>query len=365
MTLVPGTNPFSRRRLFAMSAAGALGLTMTSDARGRQQDLEARIAAMTPRERAARMFMFPVSGATLTATEDDWLRALKPGGVILVKNNFGTPEEVRALVAAIHATNPELPPLVALDQEGGIVSRIGDDPAPDAPALGRLSAAEITSLAGARAATLAGYGFDINFAPVADIAFPPDSFMSGRTFGEEPAAVADDVAAYLAGVAGSDVLHCVKHFPGHGRVSIDSHDALPVLDVDPAKWWDDDALQFRVAVERGVPRVMLGHLMIPAWDDLPASLSVETVRVLREDVGFSGCVVSDDLGMGALAAWEPLEIVDLAVAAGNDLLLYVIPNAEPETLVDHLAARVATGEIPAERIAASVSRLLRMQYVSF
>ncbi len=350
-------------RLSRRALAGVCGLVLTRSrpVRAQESDVDALAAAMTPRERAARMFMFPVSGTVLSAEDDGWLRALKPAGVILVGANFGTPGEVRALVAAIHATNPELPPLVALDQEGGIVSRIADDPAPDAPTLGRLPAAEISALARARADRLAAYGFDVNFAPVADVAFSPDSFMTGRAFGDDPVIVAENVEAYLGGVARSGVLHAVKHFPGHGRVSTDSHEALPVLDVDTAAWWEEDALPFRVAVEAGVPMVMLGHLAMPGWDELPASLSPESVRVLREDLGFKGVVVSDDLGMGALATWTPFEIVDLAVAAGNDLLLFVIANDEPEALVDHLAARVESGEVPPERVATSVGRLLRMQ----
>jgi beta-N-acetylhexosaminidase len=281
--------------------------------------------------------------------------------VILVEVNFGTPEEVRALVAAIHATNPELPPLVALDQEGGVVSRIVNDPAPDAPTMGQLPAEEISALARARAQTLAEYGFDINFAPVADVAFTPDSFMTGRAFGNDPALVAQDVAAYLGGVEGTGVLHGVKHFPGHGRVAIDSHEALPVLDVDAATWWEEDALPFRVAVEAGVPMVMVGNLAVPSWDELPASLSPEAVRVLRGDLGFTGVVVTDDLGMGALATWTPFQIIDLAVTAGIDLLLFVVTAVEPVALVDRLAAMVERGDVPPEQVAASVARLLSMQ----
>jgi beta-N-acetylhexosaminidase len=211
---------------------------------------------------------------------------------------------------------------------------------------------------------LAGYGFDINFAPVADVAFFPESFMSGRAFGSDPTAVAEDVAAYLTGVEGTGVLHAVKHFPGHGRVSVDSHEALPVLDIDSTTWWQEDVQPFKVAIEAAVPMVMLGHLSVPSWDELPASLSVEAVRVLRQDLGFTGVVVSDDLGMGALTAWTPFEIIDLAVAAGNDLLLFVITNEEPGALVDHLATRVESGDIPAERLTTSVERLLRMQLTS-
>jgi beta-N-acetylhexosaminidase len=355
----PGYGPRLSRR--ALVGVGGLVLNRSRRAHAEESDVDALLAAMTPRERAARMFMLPVSGTVLSAEDEAWLRRLKPAGVILVGGNFGTPEEVRALVAAIHATNPDLPPLVALDQEGGIVSRIADDPAPDAPTMGQLPATEISALARARAEKLAAYGFDVNFAPVADVAFHPDSFMVGRAFGDDAQVVAEDVAAYLAGVDGTGVLHGVKHFPGHGRVSVDSHEALPVLEVEAATWWEEDALPFRVAVETGVPMVMLGHLAVPGWDELPASLSPESVRVLRQDFGFTGVVVSDDLGMGALAAWTPFEIVDLAVAAGNDLLLFVVTNAEPEALVDHLAARVESGDIPPERVAASVARLLRIQ----
>jgi beta-N-acetylhexosaminidase len=358
MTGCAGALRLSRRAL-----AGICGLVLTRShhARARERELDAIVAAMTPRERAARMFMFPISGTVLSAQDEAWLRALKPAGVILVGSNFGSPEEVRALAAAIHATNPELPPLVALDQEGGIVSRIADDPAPDAPTMGQLPAAEISALARARAERLAAYGFDVNFAPVADVTFTPDSFMTGRAFGNDPAVVARDVAAYLSGVEGTGVLHGVKHFPGHGRVAADSHEALPVLDVDAATWWEEDALPFRVAVEAGVPIVMLGHLVMPIWDELPASLSPESVRVLREDLGFTGVIVSDDLGMGALAAWTPFQIIDLAVAAGDDLLLFVVTAAEPAALVDHLAAMIESGDVPAERVAASVGRLLGMQ----
>jgi beta-N-acetylhexosaminidase len=357
------TGPVCAPRLSRRALAGVCGLVLTRSrpVRARESDVDTIVAAMTLRERAARMFMFPVSGKVLSVEDGGWLRALKPAGVILVGGNFSTPEEVTALVAAIHATNPELPPLVALDQEGGIVSRIADDPAPDALTMGQLPAAEISTLARARAARLAAYGFDVNFAPVADVAFTPDSFMTGRAFGNDPVVVAQDVGAYLAGVDGTGVLHGVKHFPGHGRVSVDSHEALPVLDVDPATWWEEDALPFRVAVEAAVPMVMLGHLAVPSWDELPASLSSEAVRVLREDLGFTGVIVSDDFGMGALATWTSFQIVDLAVKAGNDLLLFVVTTVEPAALVDHLAARVESGEVPPERLAASVSRLLRMQ----
>ena len=351
----------SRRRLLTVGLGGGLAATRITEAHALAPGVDRLLAAMTTRELAARMFMLPLAGTVLTAEEDAWLRELRPGGVMLTGNNFGAADEIRSLVAAIHDANPELPPLVALDQEGGIVSPIVEDSVPGASLLGQLSGQEIATLARTRADLLASYGFDINFAPVADVAFAPDSFMAGRAFGSNPARVAEAVAAYLDGVAGSGVRHCAKHFPGHGRVAVDSHLALPVLDVEPGVWWEEDALPFRAAVDAGVPMVMLGHLNVPAWDVLPASLSPVAVGVLRDDLGFEGVVVSDDLGMGALGAWGPLEVVDLAVDAGNDLLLFVILHAAPEVLIEHLAGRVERGEIAPERVRQSVARLLRVQ----
>jgi beta-N-acetylhexosaminidase len=286
---------------------------------------------------------------------------LQPGGVILVERNFGTTEDVRTLTSAIHGVAAGLPPLVSLDQEGGIVSRLRADPAPDAPTLATLSSAEISEFARQRADLLASYGFDLNFAPVADVAFTPDSFMAGRTFGDDPEYVAARVVAYLDGVKGTSVLHCVKHFPGHGRVSVDSHESLPVLDVDPETWAAADALPFAAAITDGVPMVMLGHLAVPMWDDVPASLSPAAVAVLRENLGFEGVVVTDDLFMGALGAWQPLEIIDMAVAAGVDLLLYVDLPDSPDALVDHVVSRVEQGEISEERIVESARRIIAMQ----
>lgn len=345
----------------ALVATGAAALALARSGTVALDAVESVLAAMSLRQRVARMFVLPLSGPTLTVDEAAWLEELQPGGTILVERNFGTADEIRSLTASIHATYPQLPPLVSLDQEGGIVSRLWDDPVPDAPTLGALAQDEIRSYARQRAELLASYGFDLNFAPVADVAFAPDSFMAGRTFGTDPELVAECVVAYLDGVRGTSILHCVKHFPGHGRVSVDSHTALPVLDVDAQTWLAADALPFVAAIADDVPMVMLGHLEVPMWDGLPASLSPMAVGVLRRDLGFDGVIVTDDLFMGALNAWQPTEIVDMAMAAGDDLLLYVDLPDTPDALIDHVVTQVQDGTISEERIAQSARRVIAMQ----
>ena len=346
----------------ASFAAGSAGSDPHGVAAASVADVvETTLEAMPLADRVAQLFVVPVAGTTLTAEEAVWLRTAKPGGVLLVGSNIGAPEETAALIADILATNTALPPLVAVDQEGGLVSRLPGDPAPSAPEMGLLPPAEIAALARARADFLAGWGISANFAPVADVAWDASSFMAGRAFGSDPAWVAADVAAYVEGASGTRVAHGAKHFPGHGRGTTDSHLALPTVDLSLADWWETDGLPFAAAVEAGVEMVMLGHLFYPAWDELPMSLSPVAIRVLREDLGFAGVVVTDDLGMAALSAFGAFETVDLAVAAGVDLLLYAIPPVEPAALIEHLVRRVETGAVGQERIDESVRRLLRMR----
>jgi beta-N-acetylhexosaminidase len=325
------------------------------------QEIDARLARLSLGEKVAQLFVFPAEGTSMTAAYEGRLAAEQPGGVILVGSNIGAADEVAAFVAAIKATNPALPPLVAVDQEGGLVARLAGDPAPAAPELGVLPPEEIAAWAAERAAFVAGFGFGVNFAPVADVAFGPGSFMAGRAFGSDPEAVAAAVAAYVEGAAGAGVVHCAKHFPGHGRASVDSHLALPEVGVGLAEWRGTDGLPFAAAVGAGVPMVMLGHLRYPAWDALPASISVVAVRVLREELGFEGVVATDDLGMAALGDYGALEVVDRAVAAGVDLLVYVTPAVAAAELIGHLVGRVEAGDVSEERIEGSVRRLWRVR----
>lgn len=360
--------PLGRRTLLGVLVGGAAAVSARRPAVAHQQTgavansaVEDALASLSTAERSAQLFTVPIAGTALTAEEDASLRALKPGGVILTGANIGTPSEIAALTAAIRATNPAIPPFVCVDQEGGIVSRVPDDPAPDAPTLGAYPPANIAALAGERAALLASYGFDVNFAPVADIAWTQDSFMAGRCFGSDPRTVAIAVAAYVEGTLGTPVHHCAKHFPGHGRPTTDSHLALPEVALSIEDWAETDALPFAAAIDAGVPMVMLGHLAYPSWDALPTSISPVAVGILRDRFGFGGVVVSDDLGMGALSAWGALEVVELAVAAGVDMLLYVTPPLPPADLVAHLATLVETGAIARDRIDASARRILALK----
>lgn len=343
-------------------ATAALRLPSGASAQAARDDsIEAWIERLTPAEKVAQLFTVPVAGTTLTADEIAWLDEWKPGGVILVGSNIGVASELRALIAGIRATNPELPPLIAVDQEGGPVTRLWSDPVPGPAELALLPDDQVRELARVRGEFLANFGFAINYAPVADVAYTPASFMAGRALGSDPLAVAAKVAAIVEGTNLTPVRATAKHFPGHGRTPVDSHFALPEVELSFAEWWETDALPFRAAVGAGVPLVMLGHLLYSAWDEAPTSLSRFVVNVLRDELGFSGVIVSDDLGMDALGQIHPFAVVDQAIDAGVDCLLYVTPRMPLADLIGYLIGLVDTNAVSLDRIDASLRRLLRLR----
>lgn len=350
----------SRRALLAGAAALAIGARPTVG-RAVGVTVEARLKQMTLPEKVAQLFVLPAWGAAMTPGYAAFLERVRPGAVLFVGANIGPVDTVAPFVAAIHATNPALAPLVSLDQEGGPVTRLPGDPTPGAVELGSLRDWRVRDAGRARAEFLRGFGIDVNFAPVADVAYAPDSFMADRAFGPDPATVARKVKALVRGANQTRLLSAAKHFPGHGRTDVDSHVALPVVDVSTIDWLASDALPFRAAVKAGVEVVMLGHLLYTQWDDVPASLSPVAVERLRTDLGFAGVVTTDDLGMDALAAYDPFDAARRALLAGVDQLLYVRLPADPEAVIAFLVDEVERGRIGVPRIDESVRRVLTLK----
>lgn len=357
------------RRTVIGAAAGATATALLSRQVTLAEDTDARVEALLSQlpleDKVSQLFVFEARGTTMTPDYADRLTRERPGGVIFVAPNIGALADVGPFVTAIHATNPMLPPLIGIDQEGGLVSRLPNDPAPSAPELGHRSDAEVADAAEARSLFLRTFNFDVNFAPVADIAFTATSTMAGRSFGSDPGLVASKVAAMVEGAKRTRLLSAAKHFPGHGRTSLDSHAVLPEVTISRDEWWQTDGLPFRVAVESNVGLMMVGHLLYPRWDAVPTSLSPVAVSTLRTDLAFPGVIVTDDLGMGALAAFKPFEVIDRAVDAGVDLLLYATPTAEPAALIGHLVERVNAGIVAPSRIDESVRRILRLKVNRF
>ena len=270
------------------------------------------------------------------------------GGVILFRRNGGTAAEVAGALQAFRArlaeVDPGSPALVLVDQEGGRVERLADGvpPLPPARELAAGGPAAVTAAVGAQARALRRLGIDVNLAPVCDLPRPGASDVIGdRAYGSQPQAVAACVAAHVAATLEAGVLPCAKHFPGHGAARVDSHAALPVLDLSVQELRARDLVPFAAAIAAGVPLVMPGHLRVPALDDAPASLSRPWLQdILRGELGFAGAVISDDLEMGALdGLGAPTEVAAGAVAAGCGLLIYgqnLRPGLDVAAVAEHL-----------------------------
>lgn len=252
------------------------------------------------------------------------------GGTILFRRNIDSMDQVSALNTRIHqlAEHAPAPPFVAVDQEGGRVVRLKAPltPIPPMRALGEMGDMRLTADVSETIATeIAALGFNLNFAPVLDVDTNPDNPIIGdRAFSDDPRTVARTAGAFLLGHHIAHVIPCGKHFPGHGDTLLDSHKALPVLEHDRARLDAVELQPFRRMIAAEIPMLMTAHMMVPSLDPAhPSTLSRATIRgLLREQLGFEGVVITDDLEMAAVAAhYEIEEMVELGLRAGVDIFL--------------------------------------------
>jgi beta-N-acetylhexosaminidase len=285
------------------------------------------------------------------------------GGLILMGDNVpATPEELAALTGGV-SSGTGLAPLVTIDEEGGDVTRLPWDSYPGADTLSGLPESATSDAFSGRAAFLADAGVSVNFGIVADVTADPASFMFSRVLGNDPAAASSRVAAAVT-AENDRVFSTVKHFPGHGEAPGDSHSSVPVSDVDLATWRTRDAPPFRAGIDAGAELVMLGHLSYPAVDPQPASLSAAWHSILRDELGFTGVTVTDDLGMlegtGLPEFQDANENAIRSVAAGNDLLLVVAPK-DVGAMIAAVVGAVESGRIDPAIIDGAVTRGLELR----
>ncbi|MGW7479808.1 glycoside hydrolase family 3 protein [Nonomuraea muscovyensis] len=299
-------------------------------------------------------------------TPPDWIRRrLGQGlaGVVLFSRNIAAPDQVARLTTALRAENPAA--LVATDEESGEVTRLEaatGSSRPGAYALGVVDDVTLTEeLARDLGRELAAAGITLDFAPSADVNSNPDNPVIGlRAFGAAPDLVARHARAFVRGMQSAGVAACVKHFPGHGDTSVDSHHGVPVVALDGM----EAALRpFREAIAEGVRTVMTGHLLVPTYDPgLPATLSPKLLTgLLREELGFDGVIVTDAIEMaGVSAAYGAGGAAARAVAAGADAVCVGGERSDEATAVevrDAIAAAVTEGVLPEERLADAARRV--------
>jgi len=323
-----------------------------------------RLTTMTLEDKIRSMIMVHIPGldAGRIASET---AALGAGGVILMGNNIPSPVDSLAAATQLIKGEAGLPLLVATDQEGGIVRRIQTDQAPAADELRTMPVESSREAFAARAQLLNSLGVSINFGIVADVTSDPQSFIFERTLGSTAADAAPRVAAAVTGERGL-VLSTVKHFPGHGISPGDSHVSIPSSSIGIDEWRSVHAPPFAAAIEAGAELVMMGHLQLDAVDPQPASLSPAWISILREELGFDGIIITDDMLMlersGRAELADTVQNSVRAVAAGNSMLLYV-GAVDVAAIVEAIAASVRGGDIPESMIDDAAQLLLETRRV--
>jgi beta-N-acetylhexosaminidase len=295
------------------------------------------------------------------------LRALAGGmaGVTVFGPNIGTDAQLAHLIADLRGAAAE--PVIAIDEEGGDVTRLAHQTGSAYPGNAALGAVDDPALTravyAALGADLAALGVNLNLAPSVDVNTAADNPVIGtRSFGADSALVARHAAAAVAGLQSAGVAACAKHFPGHGSTSVDSHDAVATVNGPVSLIAARDLPPFVAAIKAGVRAIMPGHLRVPGLTgELPASLSAAAqAGLLRGELGFDGVIVSDALEMRAVS--QPYGIPEaavMAIAAGTDLLCFGRDQDEGTYLAVRaaLVEAVRSGRIPVERIEESAARI--------
>lgn len=301
------------------------------------------------------------------------LERLQPAGVTLFRHlNVSDPAQVRRLTAdlqrrAAAAGLPRL--LIAIDQEGGQLMAVSaGTPLPGNMALGATGSTKLARRAGeVLGRELAAMGINVDYAPCADVNINPDNPVVGvRSFGEEPELVGRLSAALVEGLQSQGVAATVKHFPGHGDTSSDSHHGLPSVPHNRARLEQVELPPFRAALRAGVKLVMSAHLALPAIDGAPAppaTLSPAILNgLLRQEMGFSGVIVSDAMDMGAITQGEQLGANAVrAAAAGIDLLLLTADPGDQQRVFNALITALASGALEPHNHQAALSRIAALR----
>jgi len=262
--------------------------------------LLSKLKSMTIDEKRGLLFMVSIPDKVLSKTTIKFLKENYIGGVVLLGNNVETETQIKQLTKDLREkVNENL--LIAIDQEGGTVVRIPWDK------YSNLSARDIGltndnnfayEVARYRAELLLDLGINVILGPVADIAYTKNSFMYDRSFGSDPETVAKFVEAFVKGQNDAGIITVLKHFPGHGRTTTDSHKDFPVIHLSKEELLAGEFIPFKRGIEAGAEMIMLAHIVNPLIDpDIPASVSFEYVEILERELGFFRIVITDDLDM--------------------------------------------------------------------
>lgn len=329
------------------------------------------LAKMALRDKVASLFILHTP-STDPAALVAYMATYKPGGLIFMGDNV--PSDINNLRAQTSAlvTDRQLPPFLAIDEEGDTVKRLATDTFPGALTLPYKPPSATKDAFAGRSDLLKGVGLNLNFGIIADVTANPKSFIYPRVLGTTPQAASERVAQAVEGSKGK-TLSTIKHFPGHGETGADSHVSIPTAATTSyTDWQQRVALPFKAGIDAGADMVMFGQLRYTAIDQQPATLSKKWHDIIRNELGFKGAIITDDMIMlqdsGETAYADPVANAVAGLQAGNDLLLYVLNHdsqnsrIDPNTLIDGVVAAVNDGRISQSVIDERARNVLAMRH---
>ncbi|WP_244898149.1 beta-N-acetylhexosaminidase [Paenibacillus xylanexedens] len=332
--------------------------------------VQEQLSSLTLEEKIGQMILAGVQGTTLDDQAKQMITNQKVGGIIFYANNVSTLEGTAKFVKSIKEANQSnpVPIFMSVDQEGGKVSRMPEtvESIPSSRKVGETKDSALAETMGellARQVQLVG--FNVDFAPVLDVnSNPKNPVIGDRSFGSSAELVSRMGIAEMKGLRSEGIIPVVKHFPGHGDTSVDSHLDLPVVNKTEKQLAELEWIPFQAAVKEQVEAVMVAHILFPKLDpDHPASLSDVIIgEHLRGKFKYDGVVITDDLSMGAIAKNFKLDQAALAtVKAGSDILLVAHSYESAKTIFETLISAVKSGKITESRIDESVYRILTLK----
>ncbi|MCC8196782.1 MAG: glycoside hydrolase family 3 protein [Ruminococcus sp.] len=331
------------------------------------------LSGMSLKEQVYQLFIVrpeQITGSSekITETGSDFEEGLSEypvGGIAMFSENIIDREQTVEMISDMQSYS-SIGLFIAVDEEGGTVSRIGNNSAmgttsfPSMKTIGNTGDTDEAYNVGYTIGTeILELGFNLDFAPVADVDSNPDNTVIGNhAFSTVADVAAEMVAAAVRGFEDSGILCTLKHFPGHGDTGTDSHIGYTELDKSLDELWETEFVPFVSGIEAGADLVMVGHISVPqvTGDDTPASLSATMISILRDDLGFDGLIITDSMQMEAITdRYTSAEAAVMAIQAGVDIIL--MPD-NLENAANGIIEAVENGEISEERIAESVLKIL-------
>ncbi|MBC8078800.1 MAG: beta-N-acetylhexosaminidase [Gorillibacterium sp.] len=332
--------------------------------------LEQQINKLTLKEKIGQLVLVGMEGTIAGEDDRNLIQSRKVGGIIFFKPNLINKGQTVKLIndlKQLNLNNP-IPLWLSVDEEGGRVTRLPAEFAklPTSQSIGLVNnlsySRQVGSLIGQE---LHSVGMNMDFAPVMDVNSNPNNPVIGdRSFGDQPDIVSRLGIQTMKGLQSENVASVIKHFPGHGDTSVDSHIGLPVVQHDLDRLRSLELIPYARAIEQGADAIMVAHILLPKLDDNhPASFSKPIITgLLREELGFDGVVMTDDMTMGAVA--EHYNLGDAAVhsiLAGADIVLVCHDYAKENAVLSALTKAVSDGRITEKRLNESVMRILLLK----